>query len=81
MTQDFAGSEKAIKGVTDMRDSGPAIASTYLTLAQKSYEALLKDTQAAPPRPSWTAPARKWPMPATPPGPGNWLWGRRPGCP
>jgi len=47
MTQDFAGSEKAIKGVTDMRDSGPAIASTYLTLAQKSYEALLKDTQAA----------------------------------
>jgi len=38
MTQDFAGSEKAIKGVTDMRDSGPAIASTYLTLAQKSYE-------------------------------------------
>jgi len=34
MPQDFAGSEKAIKGVTDMRDSGPAIASTYLTLAQ-----------------------------------------------
>ena len=47
MTRDFAGSEKAIEDVTDMRDSGPAIASTYLTLAQKSYEALLKDTQAA----------------------------------
>lgn len=34
MTQDFAGSEKAIEDVTDMRDNGPAIASTYLTLAQ-----------------------------------------------
>ncbi len=41
----FAGYEKAIKEVNDMRSAGPAIASTYLSLAQKSYESLLQGVQ------------------------------------
>jgi methyl-accepting chemotaxis protein len=41
----FVGYESAIKEVLDMRSAGPAIASTYLTLANKSYEVLLREIQ------------------------------------